>query len=296
MRTSLCWLLALAACGGHAQTAPLPAALTLPESTAVLDAATGVPVSTAELLRRVRAADYVLLGELHDNPYHHRARAALLTAAGTHPAVVFEQFPETTAPIPPPEAGQDQEAWLDVHGFDRKGWKWPLHQPLIEAALASGRAIWGSGISRDAVRVVFRQGMDAAPEGLRRLIIDAPLDEAGLSAMERELIEGHCGKLPPEMLPGMRAAQSVRDASMAQALLAGGTTGPAWLIAGNGHVRIDMGVPRMLHREAPTRTVLVMGSVERGTDEAVPGPATGRRYDLILVTPPADRPDPCAGM
>ncbi len=291
-------MLALTACGGHAGTAPppVPVTMTLPESTAVLDAATGASLTGADLVRRAAAADFVLLGELHDNAYHHQVRAALLTASGKHPAVVFEQFPETSAPIPPPEPGQDLEAWLDVHGFDRTGWKWPLHQPVVDAALASGRAIWGSGISRDEIRVVFHQGIDAAPEGLRRLIVDAPLDQAGRSAIERELIEGHCGKLPPEMLPGMRAAQSVRDASMAQALLAGGATGPAWLIAGNGHVRIDMGVPRMLHHEAPARTVLVVGSVERGTDEAVPGAETARRYDLILVTPPAGRPDPCAGM
>ena len=34
--------------------------------------------------------------------------------------------------------------------------------------------------------------------------------------MDRELLAGHCGKLPADRMPGMRAAQKVRDASMAE--------------------------------------------------------------------------------
>jgi len=60
------------------------------------------------------------------------------------------------------------------------------------------------------------------------------------------IVEGHCGQLPASMVPGMRAAQEVRDAAMTE---------------------------------------------EDGT---APKAAERRNYDLVIVTPRTERPDPCA--
>lgn len=290
-------LLALAGCGAPSPAAgPAPAALVLPDSTVILDAATRQPLTTADLVRRARAADYVLLGELHDNAIHHQVRGALLTAAGNQPAVVFEQFAFGSAPIPAPAAGADREAWLDQYGFDRKNWRWPLHQPVVDAALAAGRSVWGSNMPREALRAVVRQGTAAAPADLQPILAQSPLDSVARAAIERELIDGHCGKLPESMMPGMRAAQEVRDAAMTRALLSAAATGPAWLIAGNGHVRLDMGVPRMLTRAAPGKRLLVVGLVEREADGSVPAEASRALYQVIILTPKAEREDPCASL
>ena len=54
------------------------------------------PLTRAQALAALRQADLVLLGEVHDNPLHHRERAELLTAlADRRPTVVFEQFPRS---------------------------------------------------------------------------------------------------------------------------------------------------------------------------------------------------------
>lgn len=290
-------ILLAAGCAGHGAPSTSPVTLVLPDSSVVIDATSGAPVSNADLLRRALAADYVLLGEVHDNAAHHQGRGALLRAAARRaPAVVFEQLAYDTLPVAPPAAGQSEEDWLDAHGFDRKGWRWPLHQPVIDAALANKAPIYGSNLPREALRPVVRQGVSAAPAALGQIIQRAPLDSIGQAAIDQELFEGHCGKLPTEMVPGMRAAQEVRDASMSSAMLAAGKTRPVWLIAGTGHVRMDMGVPRILRQLAPGKKMLVVGFVERGTDEAKPGPAAGRRYQILVVTPPAAREDPCAGV
>jgi uncharacterized iron-regulated protein len=296
-------LLFLLACGGHtsagaaaAATAPAAPAFVLPDSVVVMEGATGTPLSAAELMRRVQAADFVLLGEYHDNSYDHRLRGAMITASARHPAIVFEQFAHTTAPIPLPVAGESMEDWLDHHGFDRKGWRWPLHQPVVDAAIADGRSLWGSGLSRDTVRPVVLNGLDAAPGWLQGLLHQSPLDSVAQAAIDKELLDGHCGKLPLSMYPGMRAAQEVRDASMTQALLDAGATGAAWLIAGNGHVRTDMGVPRLLKNAAPTKSMLVVGFLERDTTGAMPTVAERRLYGVVVVTPATVREDPCAGM
>ena len=291
-------LLLLVACGGHSPRAAVPvaASIVLPDSVLVLDGATGAPVSPAELMRRAAAADFVLLGEYHDNVTDHRLRGAMISAAARHPAVVFEQFARSSRPIPLPAAGESREAWLDAHGFDRKGWKWPLHEAVVDAAVKDGQSLWGSGLSRDTVRPVVMKGLAAAPEWLHPILTQSPLDSVAQAAIDKELFDGHCGKLPESMYPGMRAAQQVRDASMAQTLLLAGASGPAWLIAGNGHVRSDMGVPRLLKRAAPSRSVLVIGFLERDTTGAMPTAAERRLYDIAVVTPATVREDPCAGM
>lgn len=292
--------LLLAACGSRPTFSVEPVSFAMPDSTFVLDGSAGDTVSTSELIRRIGEADVVLLGEVHDNPVDHALRGALITAfASQRPAVVFEQFADRDTPIPLPSAGESREQWLDANGFDRGAWKWPLHEPVVDAALAHARSLWGSHLSREALRPVVREGEGAAPEPLRRLAEEAPLDSAGIAAMDAELEVAHCNELPQSLIPGMRDAQVIRDAAMTRALLlAGAQAGqrPEWLIAGNGHVRTDLGVPRLLRRVAPHMRVLAVGLLEREDNGVIPSAEERRPYDLVIVTPRAQREDPCRNM
>ena len=59
------------------------------------DTATRGIVVPAALLRRASSADFVLLGEKHDNPDHHRLQAWLLSSLvreGRHRSVAFEML------------------------------------------------------------------------------------------------------------------------------------------------------------------------------------------------------------
>ncbi|MDX2193935.1 MAG: ChaN family lipoprotein [Gemmatimonadales bacterium] len=287
--------LALAACA--AGTRPQVATPTS-DAVTIVDAPSGRPLTRAQLRQRLASAPFVLLGELHDNAIHHRVRGELLAEATPKPAVVFEQFSWRTAPLGQPEAGAALDTWLDAGGFDRAGWRWPLHEPVVRAALALGTPLRGSNLGRDTLRPVVRDGISAAPPRLRALVARAPLDSAANAAIVGELVTGHCGMLPPAMVPGMRAAQEARDAAMTDALLAARAEGGgrAWLIAGNGHVRRDMGVPRMLRVMAPEARVLSVGFLERGPDGAAPEAADRRGYDVVVITARAEREDPCASL
>ena len=295
MRPIACLILLAAACGRSTAPSPAPLAFSLPDSFVITEGTTGSPVSSEVLLRRIGAADLVLLGEVHDNAAQHALRGRLISAfASRRPAVVFEHFTESEGPIAAPGAGESMEQWLDRTGFDRAAWKWPLHRPVVEAALASGRSLWGSHVSRDVLRPVVRDGESAAPPHLRRLLEQAPLDSASRTALDQDLIAGHCGRLPETMVAGMRAAQTVRDAAMARALMRAAESGPAWLVAGNGHVRLDIAVPRLLRAAAPAMNVLAVGLLERPADGGMPAQAGRGMFDLVIVTPRVARPDPCA--
>ena len=282
------------------QTGTAPVRFALPAGTELVEGSSGRPVATSVLLNRVRQSDYALLGEVHDNPVDHEVRAGIIDAlASVRPAIVFEQFGNSDAPIPPPPppaSGDRLEAWLDANGFDRKGWKWPLHRPVVLAAIAHAQSLWGANVSREALTPVVMAGGSerAVPDSLRQLVNQAPLGDAARAVLDSELVEGHCHELPNEMIPGMRMAQIVRDAAMARALLLAGRDGPAWLIAGNGHVRNDVAVPRLLRAAAPNARVVTLGILEREDDGGPPQASERRMYDFVVITPRAHRPDPCA--
>ena len=156
---------------------------------------------------------------------------------------------------------------------------------------------YGSQLNRDRLRPVLQGGPAAAPPPLGDMMMQVPLSEAGAQALEQTLAEGHCGELPPEMVPMMRIAQEARDAAMTEALFRAAQGGrPAWLIAGNGHVGRDYGVPRFLAELAPAKQVVVVGFLEREPDGALPSEAERKVYDVVWVTERAEREDPCAAM
>ena len=74
---------------------------------------------------------------------------------------------------------------------------------------------------------------------------------------------------------------------MARALEAHAAHG-AVLLAGNGHVRRDIGVPRWLNAATRDRS-LSIGLLE-------PGDADAAAFDVALTTPAQTRPDPCDAM
>jgi uncharacterized iron-regulated protein len=267
-------------------------------------------VTEPQLVHALAGARYRLLGEVHDNPQHHVIRARLIAAiaaTGVRPAVVFEQFDldQDAALLAAQKSGTDSDRLADEGHLDRKGWIWPLHKPLIDVALKLGLPVRAGNVPR----AMFPAGPSAADEDRSALWYPrfhaARWSEAQAGALHADIVEAHCGKLPETIVPRIVLAQRVRDAAMAQALVDDATSGGAILIAGNGHVRADLGVPVYLH--APGLPDSSAGSVSLGMievnadDERVSDfprqiVAANPGFDYIWFTSPAPREDPCANI
>lgn len=240
---------------------------------------------------------FVLLGELHDNPDHHRARAEQLRQLIAHEpktVVVFEQFSrsEDSAVAQARKAAPgDVNAVIDAAKFDRKGWRWPLHQPLFEAALQSGAEVRGGNLDRDQIRRIVREGDAAWPADLLALRDRAAWNGTQQDTLRKDIQDGHCGAMPEAMLPGMVQAQRARDAAMAQAMLDARQSGArrVVLIAGNGHVRRDVAVPVYLQAAGvPASDIDAIAYLEPG------GATPAGGYDRVERAPAPSREDPCA--
>ncbi|MBY0468372.1 MAG: ChaN family lipoprotein [Burkholderiaceae bacterium] len=275
----------------------------VPDATTVDTAvdASGRSIDVSALAQRLRSARHVLLGELHDDAAQHRLRAAVLKAllADGRPSwVVFEQIDrEHNAALA--GALRDTEAVVTAGQLDRKAWAWPLHRPLFDAALAAGATVVGGNLSRAEAGRVVTGGAARAPLALQRWLaapgatsVESPpgwtLEQD--AELRRQVDEGHCGALPAAMTGPMALAQRARDAALAAAMMAAPPGARVVLIAGNGHVRRDIGVPHYL-AAAQAGDIVSVGFLERGPDGATraDGP-----YDEAWFTAPVDRPDPCA--
>jgi uncharacterized iron-regulated protein len=222
----------------------------------------------------------LLLGEVHDNTLHHQQRFALLQSlldAGQRPALLMEHFDSHhQAALDAARAGGgNADALIAVAGG--KHWPWQELKPFVELALRHELPLIAVNIAREPARELMRDGLLA--KGFAE-----PVDAALIPAQAAIIAKAHCGKLPESLAPKMALAQLARDQQMARELQAQAGRG-AVLLAGNGHLRRDLGVPRWLRPELAQR-VRVIAWVE--------SPAPPGLYDEQRLTPPAPRKDPCA--
>ena len=251
----------------------------------------------AELSQALPGYSQSLLGEVHDNAKGHDLRREALADAidaGWRPVIAMEQFDrEFQAPLNEAlKTCADAQCVIAAASPAQTQWNWLYYQPVIELALRHRLPLLAANLSRSDASRVMKSGLTAvfAPEELKELGLEHGSDPALLQGQVREVVDGHCGMLPTTLHTGMATAQIARDAMMALLMRRAawaGSTGrpvPVVLLAGNGHVRRDKGVPRWLN-EFDT---LAVGFTE--------GEAPPDMFDRNIVMPPEARPDPCAGL
>lgn len=252
------------------------------------------PDALAQALKQRRS---VLLGEVHDNGVQHRLRYEAIKQridAGDRPALAFEQFDRgMQAEIDRVRREQPRDADALIAAAGSKNWDWPLYRPFVQLALDYELPIVAANLSRADAMGVATSGWNALfDEPTRSALALDRLPAGFVAAHEEAVARGHCDLLPASALPAMARAQIARDIVLAQSIrpqLARGVV----LLTGNGHARKDIGVARWL--DAAERDQLyTIGMLETGSDEKAdlaPG-----RFDAVVWTAPAERPDPCEAL
>ncbi len=252
----------------------------------IIDLRSQTPVNQEQLIAHLISADYILLGELHDNPHHHEARGRLIAAiANKKYAAVVEYLP--TGPLVQFSGSTLQS--LEQAGFSPKAWPWKLYQPLFEAIRVSGLPLYGSNLDRSISKTIFSGG--PIPAAMESDYQKSALASDAKRILENDLIDGHCGKLPAQYLEPMFRVQRLTDISMAQVMM---RHSPAILLAGNGHVRHDYGVPQVLRSLEPSRKRVSIGFIEEDRRDAKALAKLAKLYDFAWIAPSIERADPCA--
>lgn len=244
----------------------------------------------------------MLLGEIHVNPEHHQIQAEVISHLARNsagPAVVFEMFEvdqQANIDRAREKPGVEADTIADVTGFRDSGWDWAMYGPLVETTLNLDLPLLAGNAPRGTVRGIAT-GQPGALTVAQQARLDEPLPESARAALVSELVEGHCGYLPPGMEPGLMAAQRLRDITMSE-VIAGAGERQTVLIAGSGHVRRDFGVPHYLPPNVPASAMLVVSLTEVAHGENdpaayLPGDAGEPVYDFLWFTRRTQREDPC---
>lgn len=261
-------------------------------------------VDVSALVKQLSLARFVLLGERHDNPDHHRLQARIieqLVQAGRKPAVVFEMLEVAQqGSIEQYRARPDASAagFGAALAWEHSSWPpFPEYQPIFEAAFAGKLPIFAGNLARADAKALVKQGLSAlSAERVSELGLASPLPAPLEASLLDELRGSHCGQLPERLLAPMALAQRARDAQMSKVLATAGASDGAVLIAGGGHARLDRGVPYYLALAAPGVTVasVVWREVRHG--EAAPQAYVSEEgpFDYVWFTPRVSDEDPCA--
>lgn len=254
---------------------------------AIVDLRSGERLSAAQLVQRLAEADYVLVGERHDNPDHHALQLWLLQALAERRSqgslllemLTPEQQPAVTRAQTQLRRGEPVEDLPTTLAWS-PGWPWRLYGPLVSYALAQPFSLMPANLTRAEIGQIYRE-VPHLPDG------ESTRAEVA-EALRAQIVDSHCGMLPDSQVPAMLAVQQQRDRRMAARLLA--APKPTMLIAGGFHARRDLGAPLHLRDLGGSGSVQVLMLAEVGERVAA------QQANFVWYTPAQPAKDYCEQM
>jgi len=218
------------------------------------DAQGALPTTVNRVLKAAGAADFVLLGEAHDDPDHHvwqLQSLAMLQGQRGHIVIGMEMFPRRVQPaLDRWIAGELTDSqllqltdWNRVWGYDPE-----LYLPILQFARLNRIPLVALNVERSLISEISTSGWTAvAPERREGLTDPATASDAYRDFLKKSF-EQH-GESDETAFEYFVQAQLVWDRAFAEALADAGRAHPQALIVGiigSGHLRYGHGVPHQL--------------------------------------------------
>lgn len=241
-----------------------------------------------ELFGQLPADGWLLLGEQHDNPDHHRLQQHWIETLAQREqlgAVALEMADHTQQPLLNQAAGQGHSTTPADLNWNT-GWDWELYADVVRSALNNSPMVIGADLTRAEQLRAYR---DKTPRG------DA--GERHAAYIRQLLFSSHCGQLPKESLEAMRQVQLARDQQMAERLERTHLDGRnGVMLTGSVHARQDLGIPLWFQRQVIS---VLLTPTEAGHNEPydyLPEsyPNAPAAADYLLFTEAVVQQDYCA--
>lgn len=264
-----------------ATVAALAGCISRPEAPRLQPAGGTIAAATATATRvdALLPADALLIGEQHDAAEHQQIEqqvVAHLAGRGMLAAVALEMADAgtSTAALKPSSTEEQTRAALK---WEEAGWPWAAYGPAVMAAVRAGVPVLGANLPRAQMR-----------GSLSDVKLDVQLPGPALKAQQQLIRSGHCDLLPESQITPMTRIQIAKDMAMAKTIEAAALPGKVVvLLAGNGHVNRQLGVPQHLPVTLHAKTVHLRAGEASGKDSA---------FDATWPTPTLPEKDYCAGL
>jgi len=243
-----------------------------------------------EMVLDLAQADLVYVGEVHDDPEHHRLQLRILEqlyARGRLHAIAMEMFQRPfqdalDAYTLRAEIGEEEllarTGWSERWGYD-----YALYRPILEFARSKRLPVLALNARKELVSAIREGGLETLDDATRRSLpaLDPAADPPGYREFVRGWYEAHL----PE--PGLEALDDVRferflvvmrlwDEVMADSLVEwfrqrAPDDAQVLVLAGGGHVAHRFGLPDRVGRRIgkTARVVVPLDAREAADDRAV---------------------------
>ncbi len=241
-------------------------------------------VSLRALVNSVQSTPIVLLGERHDQPDHHRLQAWLISHLKPGSVVGFEMLNETQADGLSKAKTTAQVKTLTQ--WTKNGWPdFSIYAPIFDGIFDTSHTAHAIHPSRKRLRDAM---MGPTSQTVEAQVSTQPLAPENVERLKKAIVDGHCGYATPSLTNAMVLAQTFKDQWMSNRLMETPSDNQRAVIAGNGHVRRDFGMPNHLKGK-----VLSIGILEVIQGKVSVDAYTAHVYDYVVFTPRLDEVDPC---
>ncbi|CDL87694.1 ChaN family lipoprotein [Xenorhabdus cabanillasii] len=239
----------------------LPSELT--QSGVLLDMNTGKSITSDELLEQLATYPRIIVGEKHDNPYHHQIELWLvqqLEQKRPHGSVLLEMInPDQQEKV------NKVKSWLQGNPIVRderikkllawqQGWPWELYGKLVMALMKAPYPLLAANLDRSEIDQAYKNYRAGDRTSLVSDDVKKRIDET--------IKNSHGGNIDEFHLSAMSRIQQLRDQRMAEQLIK--APSPVLLFAGGYHAVKVMGVPQHVKKIAPNERVAVLVIAEQG--------------------------------
>ncbi|SFN41612.1 ChaN family lipoprotein [Xenorhabdus japonica] len=228
----------------------------LMQSGAVLDMKTGKAITSDELLEQLATYPRIVVGEKHDNPYHHQIELWLVQQLGQkrpHGAVLLEMINPSQQ-----EKVNKVKSWLQGNPIVRservenllawnQGWPWKWYGDLVIELMKAPYPLLAANLDRREIDQAYKNHR----AGDRTSLVSDDVKKR----IDATIKNSHGGNIDELHLSAMSKIQQMRDQRMAEQLIK--APSPALLFAGGYHAVKAMGVPQHVKKLMPNEKVVV---------------------------------------
>ncbi|CDL83530.1 ChaN family lipoprotein [Xenorhabdus szentirmaii] len=255
----------------------------LMQSGALIDMKTGKAITADELLEQLKNYPRIIVGEKHDNPYHHQIELWLvqqLEKKRPHGSVLLEMINPNQQekvnkvkswlqgnPIVKSERVEQLLAW-------QQGWPWGWYGELVMELMKSPYPLLAANLDRNEIDQAYKNHN----AGDRTSLVSDEVKQL----IDQTIKNSHGGKeIDESHLSAMSKIQQMRDQRMAEQLIK--APSPALLFVGGYHAVKAMGIPQHIKKMAPNEKLVVFVIAEQGV-------ALNHEYaDFVWFTPKVDK-------
>lgn len=237
----------------------------LTASDQIIDLATGKSLTPQQLLEQLSQSPRVIVGEKHDNRYHHQIEQWLaqeMPKIRPQGAVLLEMLtPSQQKSVNRVQSQMQSNPYIRDEKLQsalnwNSGWPWEQYGALIRYLLSSPYPLLSANLDKTEVLSAY-----ASPSTITGQYSTQPIVQELIS---KTIDSSHGGELTAEQVTKMTYIQQLRDRRMAKSLLNAPT--PALLFAGGYHATRAIGVPLHVQDLAPEEAIKVLIISEKGEE------------------------------